>query len=110
MFADVLWGPARWWPAFVVAVPITWWCLKQLKGLQFEPLTATASQQHDKATLFDRYSVPLFMSYAGAGLGYILPMTDRKSTRLNSSHVAISYAVFCLKKKIKPEGTINEPE
>src|SRR5439155_26141388 len=27
-------------------------------------------------------------------------ITDRKSTRLNSSHVAISYAVFCLKKKI----------
>src|SRR5690625_6251695 len=27
---------------------------------------------------------------------------DRKSTRLNSSHVAISYAVFCLKKKTKP--------
>src|SRR3712207_8494748 len=27
------------------------------------------------------------------------PMTDRKSTRLNSSHANISYAVFCLKKK-----------
>src|SRR5699024_12671939 len=27
---------------------------------------------------------------------------DRKSTRLNSSHVSISYAVFCLKKKIYP--------
>src|SRR5207249_9956086 len=27
------------------------------------------------------------------------PMLDRKSTRLNSSHVSISYAVFCLKKK-----------
>src|SRR5437868_7393454 len=27
--------------------------------------------------------------------------TDRKSTRLNSSHVSISYAVFCLKKKIR---------
>src|SRR5690625_6542363 len=27
------------------------------------------------------------------------PLVDRKSTRLNSSHVAISYAVFCLKKK-----------
>src|SRR5207253_6703153 len=27
------------------------------------------------------------------------PTRDRKSTRLNSSHVAISYAVFCLKKK-----------
>src|SRR5256885_13220642 len=29
---------------------------------------------------------------------------DRKSTRLNSSHLVISYAVFCLKKKIKPRG------
>src|SRR5437660_7282086 len=28
-----------------------------------------------------------------------VPSADRKSTRLNSSHVAISYAVFCLKKK-----------
>src|SRR5690348_17552963 len=28
-----------------------------------------------------------------------LPSTDRKSTRLNSSHPSISYAVFCLKKK-----------
>src|SRR5690242_21320750 len=28
-------------------------------------------------------------------------LTDRKSTRLNSSHMSISYAVFCLKKKIK---------
>src|SRR5699024_11507486 len=31
----------------------------------------------------------------------ILFLLDRKSTRLNSSHVSISYAVFCLKKKIK---------
>src|SRR5690625_7071579 len=31
------------------------------------------------------------------GFGILFP--DRKSTRLNSSHVAISYAVFCLKKK-----------
>src|SRR5438067_6179419 len=29
------------------------------------------------------------------------PASDRKSTRLNSSHVSISYAVFCLKKKKK---------
>src|SRR5690349_22169410 len=29
-------------------------------------------------------------------------LLDRKSTRLNSSHVEISYAVFCLKKKKKP--------
>src|SRR5205814_2455990 len=30
---------------------------------------------------------------------------DRKSTRLNSSHLGISYAVFCLKKKKKEEKT-----
>src|SRR3712207_7269200 len=30
---------------------------------------------------------------------------DRKSTRLNSSHANISYAVFCLKKKKKASGT-----
>ena len=30
-----------------------------------------------------------------------LGIGDRKSTRLNSSHVVISYAVFCLKKKIE---------
>src|SRR5258705_3832388 len=28
-----------------------------------------------------------------------MPLKDRKSTRLNSSHLGISYAVFCLKKK-----------
>src|SRR5690625_5765663 len=33
------------------------------------------------------------------GTHYLPLGTDRKSTRLNSSHVAISYAVFCLKKK-----------
>src|SRR5690625_5426147 len=37
----------------------------------------------------------------GEHVGYIRRRQDRKSTRLNSSHVAISYAVFCLKKKKK---------
>src|ERR1035438_3761397 len=32
--------------------------------------------------------------------GCLEPLLDRKSTRLNSSHLGISYAVFCLKKKI----------
>src|SRR2546426_8589017 len=31
--------------------------------------------------------------------GAVQPRADRKSTRLNSSHLVISYAVFCLKKK-----------
>ena len=51
---------------------------------------------------------PLMMIGVGLMVGVIiiamyLPMfkmlTDRKSTRLNSSHTVISYAVFCLKKK-----------
>src|SRR3712207_8395019 len=33
------------------------------------------------------------------GAGLVQPPRDRKSTRLNSSHANISYAVFCLKKK-----------
>src|SRR5256885_2783152 len=32
---------------------------------------------------------------------------DRKSTRLNSSHLVISYAVFCLKKKKMPDAATN---
>src|SRR5690554_6954876 len=36
------------------------------------------------------------------------PSTDRKSTRLNSSHVRISYAVFCLKKKKKPSNATRD--
>src|SRR5438034_7882680 len=35
------------------------------------------------------------------------PVLDRKSTRLNSSHTVISYAVFCLKKKKKNKKTEN---
>src|SRR5207253_10276789 len=43
-------------------------------------------------------------AFAGAVTGALIAaifawVEDRKSTRLNSSHVAISYAVFCLKKK-----------
>src|SRR5437870_8020101 len=34
-----------------------------------------------------------------ASIGWSATDADRKSTRLNSSHVAMSYAVFCLKKK-----------
>src|SRR5437870_2726726 len=39
---------------------------------------------------------PLSREHAPGGRALV---QDRKSTRLNSSHVAISYAVFCLKKK-----------
>src|SRR3989454_5620854 len=40
-----------------------------------------------------------------ARVGEIWLRLDRKSTRLNSSHLVISYAVFCLKKKKKTKHT-----
>src|SRR5438477_4160016 len=47
--------------------------------------------------------------YGPIGLGMSQPWSalggDRKSTRLNSSHMSISYAVFCLKKKKKKKYT-----
>src|SRR3989454_10467775 len=42
------------------------------------------------------------LQHSAASDAYIIPdlvVQDRKSTRLNSSHLVISYAVFCLKKK-----------
>src|SRR5215204_7351224 len=46
-----------------------------------------------------------------AGIPLLDAVGDRKSTRLNSSHTVISYAVFCLKKKKKKETkTISKKE
>src|SRR2546426_9258936 len=64
-----------------------------------------------------RYSVRdllLYSTVCGTGLDVVplpgdtaadrLAALDRKSTRLNSSHLVISYAVFCLKKKKKRDN------
>src|SRR5205085_4073807 len=42
-----------------------------------------------------------YTNVTAQGFGRITAILDRKSTRLNSSHSQISYAVFCLKKKKK---------
>src|SRR5688572_31853308 len=49
----------------------------------------------------ERPGVPIPRSWS------LRPKADRKSTRLNSSHSQISYAVFCLKKKIRDEDLIT---
>src|SRR5256885_8695966 len=56
--------------------------------------------------------VPLALLLAAArrreiSLAQAAAQADRKSTRLNSSHLVISYAVFCLKKKKKMNITVN---
>jgi MFS family permease len=74
--ATLLEGAGRWWPAAVLSIPIAWWGAMQLRRLE------VPVRQHDDSgqalsntPLLDRASIPLFLSYAGAGLGYILPMT-----------------------------------
>src|SRR5207253_11157371 len=57
------------------------------------PVRGTPSLDGRSAIFFT--TSPLRLQTSSEGV----PLTDRKSTRLNSSHVAISYAVFCLKKK-----------
>src|SRR6266850_5629650 len=57
---------------------------------------------HDATPIFDMMrpterSLPATEATTGSGQQF----SDRKSTRLNSSHLVISYAVFCLKKKNK---------
>src|SRR5207253_3363294 len=56
----------------------------------------------DKVAFLDlaNYHYPFGLNlFTCADLTNPFEVQDRKSTRLNSSHVAISYAVFCLKKK-----------
>src|SRR2546427_5088222 len=47
---------------------------------------------------------------AAAGCPAATPASDRKSTRLNSSHSQISYAVFCLKKKKTHNTSVAQTE
>src|SRR5258707_1478887 len=86
----------------------------------FPYTTLFRSDRHGRLPVFacadcnrDRFSWSLFQALAGLAFlalppGFIFHRlavnavkykTDRKSTRLNSSHANISYAVFCLKKK-----------
>jgi MFS family permease len=74
--ADLLEGAQRWWPAALVSIPLAWWGVMQLRKLDVPVREHDDSGQAITNTpLIDRASIPLFLSYAGAGLGYILPMT-----------------------------------
>src|SRR5699024_11951352 len=55
-----------------------------------------------------KYKKNLSLS-AKAAYMVLMDREDRKSTRLNSSHVSISYAVFCLKKKKKEKIEATRP-
>src|SRR5690348_18224970 len=63
---------------------------------------AQANSEHCRHKIFNA-------SFRVDGEAQPLSLLDRKSTRLNSSHPSISYAVFCLKKKKKNQN-INTSE
>src|SRR5690606_40750119 len=73
------------WAIYFSLMTLAWMLLEKLVGL------------HGKYIDYHIYLTNLFAIPAIAFMVFAL---DRKSTRLNSSHVKISYAVFCLKKKI----------
>src|SRR5438067_7174514 len=81
------------------ALPICFWCLS--KGTFPRQAPSLDNVALMLPPLRNRFGVVVagkesYAAYDGEGP---LPGEDRKSTRLNSSHVSISYAVFCLKKK-----------
>src|SRR5690606_42156341 len=57
-----------------------------------------AAHADDLVAAIERVLDHVLAELAGGADDADLPRVDRKSTRLNSSHVKISYAVFCLKK------------
>ncbi|AHL76433.1 transporter [Stutzerimonas stutzeri] len=72
----VLVGAERWWPAALLSIPLAWWGWQQLSRLDMpDTQPADESEHAPSGRLLDRASTPLFLSYAGAGMGYILPMT-----------------------------------
>src|SRR5256885_17231675 len=54
---------------------------------------------HDALPISPEASFGVTVEETRGNIGHFAVPTDRKSTRLNSSHLVISYAVFCLKKK-----------
>lgn len=72
MTAIWLQGNDRWIPAAMVSIPLALW-----SGIYLFRLSSGDKpvSRDDHSALWDKQSTPLFLSYFGAGLGYILPMT-----------------------------------
>src|SRR5256885_3083533 len=69
-----------------------------------------SSPRPEKGSMSACRVVPYTSDYSSPVAGWFptKPMEDRKSTRLNSSHLVISYAVFCLKKKNTLKSNVND--
>src|SRR5438874_6481644 len=92
-------------PFFVCAIrhppratlfPYTTLFRSQAEGLNVSYRSSNLDVEFDLDSTFNKAGTGTFHITGG---GATFALGDRKSTRLNSSHVEISYAVFCLKKK-----------
>src|SRR5438034_5166665 len=79
------------------------WKLGEQCVLQCVGGGAIVMRDLERACVCDRCAVGLLVSGIVRVVDHEPASLDRKSTRLNSSHTVISYAVFCLKKKKKIE-------
>src|SRR2546426_4336170 len=67
-------------------------------------LAMAIDRKYGKDEILEAYLTRIYLGTVG---GRELRGLDRKSTRLNSSHLVISYAVFCLKKKKKKSRLLS---
>src|SRR5437899_8047497 len=98
--------PAREHPGRVAIVgepaAVTYAELSLLVNRVGNALRGSKRQPGERVLIVVPDSAEFIASFFGAAK--IGDKLDRKSTRLNSSHLGISYAVFCLKKKKRPRG------
>src|SRR5205814_10655143 len=81
-------------PIFLAAEPVP----DAVSVLKVQALQKRAAELN---TIAKPLNIAVNFKYDGPNAQGVLQRPDRKSTRLNSSHLGISYAVFCLKKKKK---------
>src|SRR5688500_19913479 len=85
-------------PPFSTRFPYTTLFRSTVQGLSPEGWAQVA------ARAAERWGADRIVAEANQGGALVTSVLDRKSTRLNSSHLVISYAVFCLKKKSKRQA------
>src|SRR3712207_8256819 len=81
-------------PDTIIALAVRWYLRYRLSYAEVVELLAERGVIVDPSTIYDWVRT-------------FTPHLDRKSTRLNSSHANISYAVFCLKKKKPPHTKLS---
>src|SRR3712207_7984974 len=81
--------------------PYTTLFRSRLAGLN--PAGVICEVMNDDGTMARVKDLVPYCDRHGLKMITVADLIDRKSTRLNSSHANISYAVFCLKKKKKPD-------